>query len=107
MRAHGFDRVRRADGERIVLHARLSKGWVPRVAKTLTTAEFPGTTVLWEERYFEVADARALPNGGVEYVLEPWREHLVMRVVEHYDEPSEAARIAEHRAHLTREKGRK
>src|SRR6185295_5609219 len=30
-----------------------------------------------------------------------------MRVVEAYDEPSEAARLAAHRAHLARESGRK
>lgn len=107
MRAHGTDRVRRAGGERLVLASRLSKGWVPRVEKTLTTAQFPGTAVLWEEQYFEVVDARALPQGGIEYVLEPWLEHHVMRVVESYDDASEAARIAEHRAHLAREKGRK
>src|SRR2546430_17376382 len=103
MRPYGSDRVRARDGERVVLASRLSKGWVPRVGKTLTTAEFPGTAVLWEERYFEVVDAHALPQGGVEYVLEPWREHHVMRVVQQYDEPSEAAPVAEHRAHLARE----
>ncbi len=75
--------------------------------RTLTTAQFPGTAVLWEEQYFEVVDARALPQGGVEYVLEPWRDHHVMRVVEPYDEPSEAKRTADHRAHLARERGRK
>ena len=107
MRPFGSDRVRGDDGERVVLASRLSKGWVPRVEKTLTTAEFPGTAVLWEERYFEVVAARPLPRGGVEYVLEPWREHHVMRVVEAYDEPSEAARIAAHRAQLAREKRRK
>jgi hypothetical protein len=107
MRPYGSDRIRRRDGERIVLASRLSKGWVPRAEKTLTTAQFPGTAILWEEQYFEVVDARALPQGGVEYVLEPWREHHVMRVVEAYDEPSETARQAEHRAHLARETGRK
>jgi hypothetical protein len=106
MHAHGSDRVR-VDGGRFVLSSRLSKGWVSRVGKTLTTAEFPGTAVFWDEQYFEVVDARALPQGGVEYLLEPWPEHHVMRVVEAYDEPSEAARIAAHREHITREKGRK
>jgi len=107
VRAFGSDRIRRRDGERLVLASRLSKGWVPRAEKTLTSAEFPGTAVLWEEQYFEVVDARALPQGGVEYELEPWRDHHVMRVVEAYDEPSEAKRVAEHRAHLNREKHRK
>src|SRR5437588_7968432 len=106
MRAYGSDRLRPPKGERLILASRISKGWVARVEKTLTSAEFPGTAVLWEERYFEVIEARMLPQGGVEYVLEPWQEHHVMRVVQQYDEPSEAARLAEHRAQLEREKKR-
>jgi len=77
------------------------------VEKTLTTAQFPGTAVFWEEQYFEVVEAYSLPQGGLEYVLEPWREHHVMRVVEPYDAASEAKRLADHRAHLNREKHRK
>ena len=46
MTPHGSDRVR-VDGERIVLSSRLPKGWTARVARTLTSAEFPGTAVLW------------------------------------------------------------
>jgi hypothetical protein len=107
MRAYGSDRVRPAGGEGLILASRLSKGWVPRAQKTLTSAEFPGTAVVWEEEYFEVVDAEAFPQGGVEYTLEPWRDHHVMRVVEHYDEPSESARLAAHREHLARESGRK
>src|SRR5258705_505208 len=107
MRAYGSDRVRRVDGERVVLASRLSKGWVARAEKTLTSAEFPGTAVQWDEQTFEVVDARALPAGGVEYVLQPWRDQHVMRVVEQYDVPSEQARLDAHREHLTREKGRK
>ena len=107
MRSHGTDRLRPAAGDRIVIASRLSKGWVARVGKTLTSAEFPGTAVRWEEQYFEVVDARAGVGGGVEYVLEPWRDHHVMRVVEAYDEASEAARVRAHREHLAREKGRK
>ena len=107
MRPYGSDRIRRAGGERVVLASRLSKGWVPRAAKTLTSAEFPGTAVLWDEQYFEIVEARAGAAGGVEYVLEPWRAQHVMRVVEQYDEASEAARIAAHREHVAREKGRK
>jgi hypothetical protein len=106
MRPYGSDRMRE-DGERVVVASRLSKGWVPRVEKTLTSAEFPGTAVLWDERYFEVVAAEPLPQGGVQYTLEPWREHHVMRVVEQYDEPSEAARLAAWRDHLAREKQRK
>lgn len=107
MRPHGTDRLRPPDGERFVLASRIDKGWVARVGKTLTSAEFPGTAVLWEERYFEVVEARPLPQGGVEYVLEPWRDNNVMRVVQQYDEPSEVGRVAEHRAQLARERNRK
>jgi len=107
MRPHGTDRLRPPKGDRLVLSSRIGKGWVARVGKTLTSAEFPGTAVLWEEQYFEVVEARPLPQGGVEYVLEPWREHHVMRVVQQYDEPSEAGRVAEHRAQLARERNRK
>jgi hypothetical protein len=107
MRPYGTDRLRPPDGERLTLASRISKGWVARVGKTYTSAEFPGTAVLWEERYFEVVEARPLPQGGVEYVLEPWRDNNVMRVVDQYDEPAEAARVAEHRAQLARERNRK
>jgi hypothetical protein len=107
MRPYGTDRLRPAEGERVIIASRLSKGWVARVGKTLTSAEFPGTAVRWEEQYYEVVDARAGWGGGVEYVLEPWREHHVMRVVEAYDEASEGARAKAHREHMAREKGRK
>src|SRR5437868_14882535 len=106
MQAFGSDRVRSGDGEQIVLSSRLSKGWTPRVEKTLTSAEFPGTAILWEEAYYEVVLAEGLPQGGVRYVLEPWREHHAMRVTERYDAESEAQRIEENRKALVREKAR-
>jgi hypothetical protein len=107
MQAYGSDRVRADDGERVVLLSRIAKAWMPRAPKTLTSAEFPGTAVLWEERYFEVISADALPHGGVRYVLEPWREMHAMRTVDHYDHAHEAARVAGHRAQLARETKRK
>jgi len=107
MQAYGSDRVRAGDGEQIIVASRLDKGWTPRAPKTLTTAEFPGTAVLWEECYFEVAAATPLPQGGMRYVLEPWREHLAMRVTDRYDAANEAQRIEENRSRLAREKGRK
>jgi hypothetical protein len=106
MQAYGSDRVR-ADGERMVLLSRIPKAWTPRAPKTLTTAEFPGTAVLWEERYFEVVSADALPAGGVRYVLEPWREMHAMRTIDQYDDARETARLADHRAQLARETKRK
>ena len=107
MQAYGSDRVRPGDGEQFVLLSRIAKRWTPRAAKTLTSAEFPGTAVLWEERYFEVVDAEPLPQGGVKYVLEPWQEMHVMRTTDRYDEESETERLAEYRVQLSRETKRK
>jgi hypothetical protein len=107
MQAFGSDRVRQGDGEQIVLSSRLSKGWTPRVEKTLTSAEFPGTAILWEEQYFEVVSAEDMQQGGVRYILEPWREHHAMRVTDRYDAESEAGRIDEHRRSLQHERARK
>ena len=107
MQAFGSDRVRPGDGEQIVLLSRIPKQWTPRVARTLTSAEFPGTAILWEERYFEVVDAEALPQGGVRYLLEPWQEMHAMRKVDRYDADREVERIAEYRAQLSRETKRK
>lgn len=90
MQAYGADRLR-LEGERIVLSSRLDKGWTPRAPKTLTSAEFPGTAVLWEDRYYEVVGAERLPQG-VRYTLEPWRDEHVMRTSERYDAGSEAQR---------------
>jgi hypothetical protein len=107
MQSYGSDRVRRGDGEQVILSTRLSKGWTARVEKTLTSAEFPGTAVLWEEQYFEVILAEPLPQGGVRYVLEPWRDHHAMRVTDRYDVGSETLRAEEHRKLLQRDKQRK
>ncbi|HEV7573967.1 MAG TPA: hypothetical protein VGQ21_20930 [Thermoanaerobaculia bacterium] len=107
MQAYGSDRVRAGDSERVELLSRIAKAWTPRAPKTLTTAEFPGTAVLWEERYFEVISAEPLPQGGVRYVLEPWREMHAMRTIDHYDDAHETQRLAEYRAQLRRETKRK
>jgi hypothetical protein len=107
MQAYGSDRVRAGDGERVELLSRIAKAWTPRAPKTLTTAEFPGTAVLWEERYFEVISAEPLPQGGVRYVLEPWPDMHAMRTIDHYDDAHETQRLAEYRAQLARETKRK
>jgi hypothetical protein len=106
VQAFGSDRIRRIDGEQITLFSRLSKGWTPRVEKTLTSAEFPGTAVQWEDKYFEVVIAEALPQGGVRYVLEPWLDRHMMRFVDRYDAETEAARIEENRKTVRNEKAR-
>lgn len=107
MEAYGSDRVRVADDGRVLLSSRLVKRWTPRVEKTLTRAQFPGTAVLWSEAYYEVVAAEPLPAGGVRYTLLPWRDEHVMRVVDQYDAATEALRIEEHARGLARERGRK
>lgn len=107
MQAYGSDRVRPGDGDQLILMSRFPKQWTPRAPKTLTTAEFPGTAVLWDERYFEVVDAEAMAQGGVKYVLEPWREMHIMRTTDRYDEEREAERLREWRAGFSRERKRK
>jgi len=107
MQTFGTDRVRPGSGDQWILFARRSKGWLPRVPKTMTSAEHPGTAVLWEDRFFEVVSAEASAGGAIRYVLEPWSDHHVIRVSEPYDEASEAQRGTEHHAAVNREKGRK
>ncbi len=107
MHAFGADRVRAGKGEQQVLFSPRSKGWQPRIPKTLTTSEHPGTAILWEDQFFEVVTAGPGASGGVRYVLEPWRDHHIIRVSEPYDAPSEERREAAHRAAAVREKGRK
>ncbi|HEU4887294.1 MAG TPA: hypothetical protein VFV49_05365, partial [Thermoanaerobaculia bacterium] len=95
MLTHGADRVRQS-GDRVILQSAIAKGWTPRTPKTLTNAEHPGTAVLWDEQYYEVVEAAALPSGGVRYVLMPWREDHTIRTFESYDAESEGLRIADH-----------
>src|SRR5690349_20395281 len=95
MITHGTDRARRV-GDRVVLQSAISKGWTPRVPKTTTSPEHPGTAVWWDEQCYEVVEASGLPTGGVRYVLMPWRDEHAIRVLSHYDAESEAARIEDH-----------
>ncbi len=89
MRAFGSDRFRLAGGK-VILHCRISKGWTPRTEKTLTSAEFPGTAVYWDDQYYEVLAADLLPAGGLRYVLTEWSDRHTIRVFEPYNEVSEA-----------------
>lgn len=93
MQSYGSDRVRAVAGK-LVLQSRIPKGWIPRTPKTLTQSEFPGTTVLWEDEYFEVVAADVM-EGGIRYVLVPWREDHTIRTFERYDTESEAQRVAD------------
>jgi hypothetical protein len=107
MQAYGSDRLRVTEDQRLVLSSRIPKRWQARTEKTLTSPEHPGTAVLWDEQYYEVIEAAALPQGGARYVLAPWKEEHAIRLADSYDQASEDRRIAEHQAALVREKRRK
>lgn len=107
MQPFGTDRVRVAEDGRVLLSSRLGKGWTARAPKTLTSAEFPGTAILWGDEYFEVIAAEPLSSGGVAYTLLPWRDEHAMRVVDRYDAESEAQRLEEYRKSIVRDRGRR
>lgn len=95
MRAIGSDRVR-VSGEKVILLAARSKGWTARTPKSNTHSEYPGTTVLCDDQYYEVVEATAADGERVRYVLEPWREEHTIRQFEHYSEEAEARRLADY-----------
>jgi hypothetical protein len=105
VQAQGSDRLRR-EGERWILSTRFEKGWTPRVERTLTSPEHPGTAVLADDEYFEVVAVEAIPNG-VRYILEPWRENNAIRVSDRYDSASETARLDDRQATHVRERKRR
>ena len=105
MQACGNDRVRRGNGEQWVILSPRSKGWVPRTPATPTRKDRAGTAVRCDEKYYEVVAANAT-TAGIRYVLEPWREEHIMRVVDSYDEASEAQRAADHHEVVRRDRGR-
>jgi hypothetical protein len=82
-------------GGTIFLRSPASKGWRPRESAKDRRAEHPGTAVAWDGRIHEVVEVRALAGGEVCYTLAPWREDLVIRILERYDEASEADRAAD------------
>src|SRR5687768_13369970 len=96
MQPYGGDRLRSAGGK-IILQSAISKGWVARKPKGIH-AEYPGTAVLWDGEYFEVISAERASETAVRYVLEPWRDDHVIRDFQHYDEATEARRVADYRA---------
>ena len=93
-RAFGADRLEEAAGG-LVLLCPGPKSWKPRIARTLTSAEYPGTAVDWAGGIFEVLQAEHLQDGGVRYRLGPWPDGHAIRRLEQYDEASERARDTE------------
>lgn len=108
MRAYGQDRLREeADGTLLLSCRRPKPGWQEQKPRTSTSAQFPGTTVLWEEQYYEVVDIDSLPQGGVRYRLLPWRDEHAIRTIERYDGEMEAHRLGEHSRGISRVRKRK
>jgi hypothetical protein len=106
MRAYGSDRVRAVDDGAFVITCRLPKEkWEPRIPKTLTTSEHPGTAIQWDEATFEIVE-REFAANGVRYTLAPWNDAHTIRVNDTYDEASEAKRVADRRDIDKRNKGR-
>jgi hypothetical protein len=76
------------------------------VEKTRLTPEHPGTAVRWDGQIFEVLDVDALEGGGVRYTLALWDEQHAIRVVDSYDEATEAGRQHEREVRARRERHR-
>ncbi|HTY42260.1 MAG TPA: hypothetical protein VMH79_10340 [Thermoanaerobaculia bacterium] len=72
-----------------------SKSWAARIARTLTSAEHPGTAVEWDGRVWEVVDAIPQPDGGMRYGLAPWTEAHAIRRLERDDAVTEEIREIE------------
>lgn len=96
LEAYGGDQVRHLPDGSSEIQSPLDKGWRGTRARTSTSPEFPGTPVLWSERWFEVTFVRRLEDGSRVYVLRPWRAEHPIRNPSRYDPASEAGRQAEH-----------
>ncbi|MEO8036681.1 MAG: hypothetical protein ABI837_19760 [Acidobacteriota bacterium] len=107
MQSFGTDRIRVAEDGRVILVSRYSKRWEPRVGKTLTTSEHPGTAVFLGDEYYEVVEATAQGERGARYVLVKWKDEHAIRVADRYDEETEARRAEDYEAAISREKRRK
>lgn len=88
----GADRVEPGPGAGLWLETAAAKGWVARSPAGPTSAEHPGTSVVWEDERYEVLAVEELPGGRVRYLLAPWDERHVIRVSDRYDAESEVAR---------------
>ena len=99
----GSDRARVA-GDKIILFSRIAKGWTARVPRSHTHSEHPGTAVLWDERYYEVLNADVMQGGGIRYVLAAWRDDMIFRDFQTYDDASEARILADWNAAMQQRK---
>ncbi len=71
-------------------------GWQARLPGGLIEAQFAGTAVFFEERYYEVVAAREV-GGAVSYYLDPWDDAIVLRRIVELS-PEATAREAAERA---------
>ncbi|MEO7921649.1 MAG: hypothetical protein ABIT01_19465, partial [Thermoanaerobaculia bacterium] len=97
LQPYGSDRVETLEEGRVSIRCLFPKGWVARSPKTPTSAEHPGTTVRWEATYFEVLAVEPVLPSGLKYLLAPWDEKHVFRVVSNYDQAAEDERTKERR----------
>ncbi|HUO84411.1 MAG TPA: hypothetical protein VM534_04775, partial [Thermoanaerobaculia bacterium] len=98
-KAFGRDTVRIDREGAILLRAPFSKGWNPAIEKTATSARHPGTSILWEDAFYEVVGADAEQGGGILYRLTPWRDEHVIRHSEAYDLATETERLRRWQRH--------
>ena len=96
-RAFGADQVRIGRSGEIELLCPFAKSWTPRLARTLTSAEHPGTAVEWAGRIFEVLEADRTAEGGMRYRFAAWEDRHAIRRLERYDEVSETIREGDRR----------
>ena len=105
-RPFGRDRIAGVREGKLFLSSEEPKGWRERSPGTATSADHPGTCVRWEGQLFEVEDLETRADGSLTYTLAPWDERHAIRVIETYDEGTEAERKKETRAANHRVGGR-
>lgn len=93
----GTDKLQELADGKFTLICVYPKGWVARSAKTFVSAEHPGTTVRWEEAFYEVLSVARRQDGRVEYTLGFWDEQHMFRVVEDYSPAAEEIRAQKRR----------
>jgi len=78
-------------------------GWQPRRAGTAGRPSFPGTGLLLDGRWYEIAGAAETAEGML-YELTPWEDRFPLRQVFELSRDSCTAAAAEHRRRRARER---
>ncbi len=98
LHAFGSDRLEPLGEGRVAIVCRQPKGWVARkVSGVAHRADHPGTAVFWNGAHWEVVAVETRSAGGLTYVLAPWDDAHVFRVMDRYDEEAERERAEERR----------